>query len=436
MQKGFVYILECSDSSYYTGSTIDIEKRLNEHQDGKAANHTKKNLPVRLVYVEEFQRIDDAFYREKQIQGWSRKKKEALINGKHNMLPELSLAYRDKVSSRASDTTRTLEFKNSSSDKNTNAEALEASRLESLIFQSHSNGKLLITAEYLVLDGANALALPTKLGQSLSVNKTDKSIIRWTSLDYQGNVWFEDTFAIKDNQIANIYTPKTDNLSSRLIQILNAALELNSNLINIDSGYIIKSELDFPRQWGLGTSSTLINNIAQWANINPYKLLKMTFGGSGYDIACAQNNSPITYKLLENNPIVAKVNFNPSFKEELYFVHLNKKQDSREGIAYYKANRKNYSQAIEEVNHITKNMIDCESITAFKNLINDHEDIISKVTHQKPVKQLFFNDFDGSIKSLGAWGGDFILVASEKNPKDYFKKKGFHTILSYSEIIL
>ncbi|MGB5819784.1 MAG: GIY-YIG nuclease family protein [Saonia sp.] len=88
--NGYVYILKCSDGSYYTGSTKDLVLRLNEHQEGKGANHTKKRLPVKLVYVEEYQRIDEAFYREKQIQGWSRIKKDALIEGKHNRLPMLS----------------------------------------------------------------------------------------------------------------------------------------------------------------------------------------------------------------------------------------------------------------------------------------------------------------------------------------------------------
>ena len=88
-----MYILECSDGSYYTGSTNNLEIRLDQHQAGEAANHTKKRLPVKLVYHEEFDRIDDAFYREKQVQGWSRKKKEALINGQHYKLPELSKSH-------------------------------------------------------------------------------------------------------------------------------------------------------------------------------------------------------------------------------------------------------------------------------------------------------------------------------------------------------
>ena len=94
--KGYVYILECANGSYYTGSTIDLERRINQHQNGEGANHTKKHLPIKLVYFEEYQRIEDAFYREKQIQGWSRQKKEALINGKSELLPKLAIAYRDK----------------------------------------------------------------------------------------------------------------------------------------------------------------------------------------------------------------------------------------------------------------------------------------------------------------------------------------------------
>ncbi len=86
MNNGVMYILECADGSYYTGSTKDLEIRFAQHQNGEGANHTKSRLPVKLVYFEEYSRIDEAFYREKQVQGWSRKKKEALIN---NMPAEL-----------------------------------------------------------------------------------------------------------------------------------------------------------------------------------------------------------------------------------------------------------------------------------------------------------------------------------------------------------
>ncbi len=93
MPKGYMYILECSNGSYYIGSTIDLELRIDQHQNGEGSNHTKRYLPVSLVYYEVFSRIDEAFYREKQIQGWSRKKKEALINNQHYKLPKLSKNY-------------------------------------------------------------------------------------------------------------------------------------------------------------------------------------------------------------------------------------------------------------------------------------------------------------------------------------------------------
>lgn len=90
-----MYILKCSDGSYYTGSTNNLEKRIIEHQSGLGANYTRKRLPVNLIYYEEYQRIDEAFHREKQIQGWSRKKKEALMDNKDQLLSKLSIAYRD-----------------------------------------------------------------------------------------------------------------------------------------------------------------------------------------------------------------------------------------------------------------------------------------------------------------------------------------------------
>ncbi len=90
MKTGFVYILQCSDGTYYTGSTTDLERRLEQHQAGEGAKYTKQRRPVKLIYSEEFDRIAAAFYREKQIQSWSRKKKEAFIEGRLDDLPSLS----------------------------------------------------------------------------------------------------------------------------------------------------------------------------------------------------------------------------------------------------------------------------------------------------------------------------------------------------------
>ncbi|WP_417197549.1 GYDIA family GHMP kinase [Bizionia sp.] len=296
----------------------------------------------------------------------------------------------------------------------------------------YSNGKLLLTGEYVVLDGALSLALPTKYGQSLFVKPIEAHSILWKSKDEKGRIWFEDSFTISENRING--NNRNNPISERLIQILQETRTLNPKFLN--SGYIVESHLTFSRNWGLGSSSTLLNNIANWAQVNPYQLLDKTFGGSGYDIACAQHDTAITYQLQNKNRDVNPVQFNPTFKEHLYFVYLNQKQNSRDGIANYRQAAKSNSNAILEINTITNQMIVCETISEFNLLLNTHEEIISKLIQQPTVKARLFSDFPGALKSLGAWGGDFILVSSTENPEPYFKAKGYQTIIKYQDLIL
>jgi mevalonate kinase len=297
-----------------------------------------------------------------------------------------------------------------------------------------SNGKLLLTGEYVVLDGGLSLAIPTKFGQSLEINSIKDPKIRWKSFDYKNQVWFEDEFTLQE--ITSGFKSLRNDTSKRLLQILQVAKQLNPAFLKSDLGFEVTSKLDFPQDWGLGSSSTLINNIANWAHIDAYKLLELTFGGSGYDVACAQHDVAIAYQLSSNNQrIIKEVTFNPCFKEALYFVYLNKKQNSRDGIAQYKANTADKTQAIKEISDITSKLISCSSLNDFNFLLNSHEQLISNIIYQVPVKENLFPDFNGSIKSLGAWGGDFVLVTSEENPTAYFRNKGYDTIVPYSEMI-
>lgn len=300
----------------------------------------------------------------------------------------------------------------------------------------YSNGKLLLTGEYVVLDGALSLAIPTRYGQSLTIEPINDSKLIWESFDEKGKTWFKHSFLIENIKDE---TPLQNPIANKLKQILKVAQELNTDFLNINSGFKVTTALDFPRNWGLGTSSTLINNIANWTKVDAYKLLQLTFGGSGYDIACAQHNQPITYQLLDgdySNPNVVKTDFNPSFKDHLYFVYLNQKQDSRKGIAQYRNTNTKTSDTINAITNITEKILTCSHLNSFENLIYEHELIISELIQIKPIKELLFSDFTGSIKSLGAWGGDFVLVTSEANPKSYFEKKGFNTIIPYSKMIL
>ncbi|WP_035668472.1 GYDIA family GHMP kinase [Flavobacterium sp. 83] len=299
----------------------------------------------------------------------------------------------------------------------------------------YSNGKLLITGEYLVLDGAKAFALPTKLGQNLIIEKGSNKEIIWKSYDADGSIWFEDSISFSD--IANNRNSESESVKSTLITILHEAYLLNSVFIQNSEGYTITTELGFPKSWGLGTSSTLINNIAQWLQIDAFTLLKNSFGGSGYDIACAQNDTPILYHLEEGKPIVEKVIFSPQFTENIYFVYLNKKQSSKTAIASYNINKKNNLDRTIAINDkITFEVLKATTVKSFAAALEKHETEMSIILEMETVKESLFPDFNGVIKSLGAWGGDFVMAIATENPNDYFASKGYKTIIPYDEMIL
>lgn len=299
----------------------------------------------------------------------------------------------------------------------------------------YSNGKLLITAEYLVLDGAKALALPTKFGQNLIIEESKNPEINWKSFDADGSIWFEDSITF--SEIKNPVSAKEESVKTTLLKILHEAFLLNPNFITENKGYEISTELTFPKTWGLGTSSTLINNIAQWLEIDAFELLNNSFGGSGYDIACAQNNTPVSYQLKQGKPKVETVHFNPSFTDTIYFVYLNKKQSSKTAIANYQKNKTtDIEKKIIKIDKITQEIIHAKNSTIMAAAIARHEAIMSSILETPTVKENLFFDFIGEIKSLGAWGGDFIMVISDVNPLTYFVSKGYKTIIPYQDMIL
>ncbi|MEZ0006035.1 mevalonate kinase [Flavobacterium sp. 28YEA47A] len=298
----------------------------------------------------------------------------------------------------------------------------------------YSNGKLLITAEYVVLDGAKALALPTKFGQNLTIEKSKNNQMDWKSFDKDGSIWFEDSITFES--IINKESFGSDKIKTTLVEILHEAYILNPEFIDASEGYTISTELTFPKLWGLGTSSTLINNIAQWLDIDAFELLRRSFGGSGYDIACAQKDTPILYWLQDGKPRIEKTVFNPPFASNMYFVYLNKKQSSKAAIASYYNKQNNIAEASKKIDQITESLLKAEDLKTFAYLIEKHEMIMSDVLEMQTIQETYFSDFKGVVKSLGAWGGDFVLALSKNDPSDYFKEKGFPTILTYEEMIL
>ena len=313
----------------------------------------------------------------------------------------------------------------------------------------HSHGKFLLTGEYFVLKGALALALPLKLGQNLSVETCHGTSLQWDAYQPDGP-WFSVTLKPKTLDIINCDDPSK---AEKLAQILKAVRILNPDAFN--EGLCFETHLDFDPNWGLGSSSTLIANLARWANVNPYELLKLTFGGSGYDIACATAEGPIYYQLAsldcfvprndakrqsETTQKVEPIDFNPPYANHLFFVYQGQKQSSSKEIKAFleKTNPVDLEKDIEAVSEISRAVPKCKNLDEFALLMQCHERIIARCIGQEPVQKRF-PDFEGVLKSLGAWGGDFILAAtewSENQVRGYFRNKGLDVVFGYKEMVL
>ena len=295
----------------------------------------------------------------------------------------------------------------------------------------YSSGKVLLTGEYVILNGALSLASPTKFGQHLKFEENQSNLINWKSFNYDGNIWFE--CSIK-NENLEIKSTSSKKISNTLIKIINHIRDYNPSFLK-ENGSDILTNLTFDKNWGLGSSSTLISNLAKLSGVDPYILNNKIFSGSGYDIACADSISPIVYQLNKDQKTIDEVSFKPSFYEKIYFIYLNNKQSSISEIENYNKNRASDS-IIKEISNITSTILKCNSIEEFNKLIVSHELIISKLISKSTVKETLFKDFNGSIKSLGAWGGDMIMATSYDDPNKYFREKGYSTILKFDELLV
>jgi len=296
-------------------------------------------------------------------------------------------------------------------------------------FKISSQGKLLITSEYYVTKGSLALAIPTKFRQSLDFKCDNSNRLKWKSYDKENDIWIDCEF-----ELSNFEITKNKNKHSKTLQsILISANNINPEFLINNGGGLVTTQLNFSRKWGLGTSSTLINNISKWANIDPYELLWSNYKGSGYDIACALAKRPILYKLENNVPIVKSIQFSPDYTKNIFFIYLNKKQDSNKEIDKF-FELKISKQTINKLSDLTIEFVNSKTLLDFQNCIIKHENIISKTLKIDTIKNMYFKDYEGQIKSLGAWGGDFILAAGPVNSKKYFYDKGYNTVLNYKEI--
>ena len=298
-----------------------------------------------------------------------------------------------------------------------------------------SNGKILLTGEYLVLRGALALALPLQVGQSLSFDAVSDGgeMLDWAAYKPDGE-WFSACLSKKDFSIV-----RTSDVSKaeRLKRIFVEIQRLNPAAFERKGRFVFSTKLGFNPDWGFGSSSTLVSNMAQWAGVNPYALLAATFGGSGYDIACATASKPIFYKILEDGDRqVSECAFSPSFSDRLWFVYQGRKKSSAEAVKAFNV-LETKSEDIEKISEISLEVSQTDDFDDFCKLMELHEDIVSRNIGCKPLKNSY-PDFEGTIKSLGAWGGDFFLAATRKGSKyvsDCFNSHGLNTIIQYNNLV-
>ncbi len=299
-----------------------------------------------------------------------------------------------------------------------------------------ANGKLLISGEYFVLDGALALALPTRLGQTLSCQPGTGSGIEWESYDANGHLWFRGTFSLPG---WTLLEGSDVEVGRNLEKIGQAVHRLRPEGWTAQPALKIVTQLEFPRHWGLGSSSTLVTLLAALTDTDPYALLAGSFGGSGYDLACAGAAGPILFQRDAGVPHFVHIPFHPAFSNQLFFVYLGKKQDSRAGISRYRELMGNDNSLLAHISRLSWEIAAAKDFRQFCTLLHTHESCVSEVLQLPRAGELYFPDFPGAIKSLGAWGGDFVLAASSLPAPatiDYFREKGFDVCLQYNDLIL
>ena len=295
-----------------------------------------------------------------------------------------------------------------------------------------SNGKLLITSEYLVMKGATALAIPAKLDQELTIKSTNTDFIYWESFDKNNLIWYKEKFFLEKGSL--IYHGKKNKISDLIIRLFDYIHRFNDPKKSIGNEFIWK--LNFDRNWGLGSSSTLINNLSKWAKVNPYKLLFSVFNGSGYDIACCDKSNPIIFQKKDDYLSFSNTTFNPNFLNNLFLVFLNKKQNTQKSVQNFLKNDAHYIEEINQINNIVNGIQNVKDLTAFESLIERHEKIIANILQIPTIQNEKFPKYNcGIIKSLGSWGGDFVLATGDERNMDYFREKGFNTVKKISDLL-
>jgi mevalonate kinase len=299
----------------------------------------------------------------------------------------------------------------------------------------YSRGKLLISGEYLVMKGAAALTVPLLKGQSLQVDEMNEpGFVRWISNE-NGKAWFS---CYLDISLFEVLTSSNDQKAQFLLNLLKSAHELNHRFPDMKRGYAVTTDLEFNLNWGYGSSSSLISNVAYWAEVDPFELHRKVSDGSGYDVVCARSDQPLIFKLKEMYYEAKPVEFEPSFHDQIYFIYLGQKQDSSASVRRFLSSKKADQGLISSISALSENMIKTHSLLEFNGYLLEHDSLMSQLLDLPRLKTTQFPDLEGEVKPLGAWGGDFAMLTwsgSRSELVDYLLPKNISVFFSFNEIV-
>lgn len=294
-------------------------------------------------------------------------------------------------------------------------------------FTYSASGKLLLFGEYLVLRGARCLAMPLSFGQTLTLNAIPERGIIWRCFE-QDELWFEIIFS----ESLDILQTSDMTMATRIQNLLHLVIRYNPEILL--TNWYFKFDVNFDRQFGLGTSSTLISLLSQWSGVDAYLLSMRSFGGSAYDVAAATAPGPFLYSL--GKRVINTVSLPEQITDNLLFVYLGNKQNSATAVAEFNKIPTDYFQ-LEKMDSIVQFAAQCQTIEEWEKMMLESEQMLSAIMGQETVQQKLFTDYPYQIKSLGAWGGDFIMATCRNltEAKTYFTKKRHKTVFTYNELI-
>ncbi len=264
----------------------------------------------------------------------------------------------------------------------------------------------------------------------MRVRKSTGSEILWKAYDWKGNLWFEADFDIVDFHVKRTTDAR---VAKRLARVLKAAVRDNSDFLSRWARYRVTTHLEYPIEWGLGSSASLINLVAQWAEACPFAIYFEVEDGSAYDIAASGSDSPILYQIDGDALHYEEVSFRPSFVDHLFFIYTGRSQSSSQARSTFR--RKNiHSVDVQTATQLTEAFLSARDLSTFEKLIKEHEHLIAKILQTNPIKEQAFADYPGAVKSLGAWGGDMLLATGPdwQTVKRYFADRGMPMVVPYS----